>query len=196
MGSSAWRDPRASEWVLSTSTGATGAAGGNGAVGVYTAAGAQLLARPVRRLWDASREEPGNRDACAALAADLGQAVALVERGACSFSEKADHVRAANGSLALIANYDDDIIEMNMQGNDFPALMIGSALRDAIRASYAPNGAQVTVAFSAQPDLTSERDAVSPFSSTSAYVDVSAPGSDILSTLPTALGEYGVYSGT
>ncbi|THH29254.1 hypothetical protein EUX98_g4919 [Antrodiella citrinella] len=134
---------------------------------------------------------------------DLSGFVVIVRRGTCTFVQKLTNVAAKNGTLALI--YDN--------GTGFSAIAVGNFTATSIQADdgvFLVNafaaGQKVALSFPqsggsfALPDPTGGL--ISSFSSFGPTNDmffkpaITAPGGNILSTLPIPLGSFGIDSGT
>jgi subtilisin family serine protease len=147
-------------------------------------------------------------DACEALVNgdELGDAIALVERGGCTFQAKIEHAEAAGAIGAVIYNPTGDPFVMNgTQGSvGIPAVMIGPAdgafLVDAIFAGDEP---EVRMAYGLLVTLRETGDVVTSWSSRGPSLsendfikpDLVAPGQNILagSTPDIANGTRGEY---
>ncbi|KAH9929600.1 subtilisin-like protease [Epithele typhae] len=132
---------------------------------------------------------------------DLSGSVVLVRRGTCTFVTKLTNIAAKGGNVTLI--YDN--------GNGFSAIAVGDFTAALIQAADGvslvqaiASGEAITVSFPNSPFTFPVADGglVSSFTSYGPSNDfffkpaIAAPGGNILSTFPVALGTFAVLSGT
>ncbi|KAF5385811.1 hypothetical protein D9615_002603 [Tricholomella constricta] len=134
---------------------------------------------------------------------DLSPFVVVVRRGTCAFVDKLANIAAKGAKVALI--YDNGSGFAAIAVGDFPAALIQAADGEFLVTQFAA-GVPVTVTFpqiggSVQfPDpeggLVSAFTSYGPSNDFFSKPSVAAPGGNILSTLPTTQGSFGVLSGT
>lgn len=144
--------------------------------------------------------EPAN--GCAAISTDLAGQIALIDRGACSFTTK---IRNAEDSGAVgvlvVNNVAGDPTAMAHDGTDpfpeIPAAMVGNAEGEAVK----PDGEVTVDGTTPQEFVTDNADIIAGFSSrgptpfTSLIKpDVTAPGVNVLSSVFD--GEFAFFQGT
>ncbi|MBX3713768.1 MAG: S8 family serine peptidase [Lysobacter sp.] len=149
-------------------------------------------------------------DGCAAYPANtFAGAIAVVRRGTCSFSIKADNAAAAGAVAVVIANNAAGIIVPSVPGTTVPVFSVTQAEGDALRNFGQANPATATaqVTFPAMP-LPNTPDALAAFSSRGPAgtfnimkPDITAPGVDVLAavagtTLTGAENAVDLLSGT
>lgn len=155
--------------------------------------------------------EPGSvpARACPAdggISADLtGQAV-LIERGACSFYEKAFEAQEAGASAVVLYNNVPGVINPTVAGDPpitIPVIAISQADGAAISATIVAG--ETTPLTWTDEDVTAPSPTGGLISSFSSYgltaelghkPDIGAPGGNIRSTYPLEAGGYGTLSGT
>ncbi|KAG7446685.1 pyrolysin [Guyanagaster necrorhizus] len=145
-------------------------------------------------------------DACSALpdsTPDLSSFLVIVRRGTCPFTQKLANIAAKGATVAFI--YDN--------GNGFAGISVGNFTATLIQAadgeflvSQFTAGVPVTISFPQSGGAYSYPDSagglISSFTSYGPTNDfffkpaISAPGGNILSTLPVNFGSFGVLSGT
>ncbi|HHW82870.1 MAG TPA: S8 family serine peptidase [Actinomycetales bacterium] len=147
------------------------------------------------------------RDACAPLPeAEEGQAV-IVDRGTCSFHEKALAAQVAGYEAVIVANNTGGIINMTVEGDPaitIPAVSILQADGAILYAEIEENGGSTEITFSEEPKRFDNPTGgfQSDFSSWGLAADltlkpdVSAPGGSIYSTYPLEQGGYATIGGT
>ncbi|KAJ7282961.1 subtilisin-like protease [Mycena rebaudengoi] len=146
-------------------------------------------------------------DACQSLpddTPDLSSYLVIVHRGTCAFTQKLMNIAAKNGQLVLIYNSD---------GGSFSSISVGSfqaVLISADDGKFLVNQfiakAPITISFPQSggafsvpnPDggLISTFSTMGPTNDMFLSPALAAPGGNILSTLPLALGGYALESGT
>ncbi|RDB16703.1 Minor extracellular protease vpr [Hypsizygus marmoreus] len=145
-------------------------------------------------------------DACAPLPPaipDLSAYVVIVRRGTCTFVQKLSNIAAKGAKVALI--YDNGNGFAPISVGTFPAALIQAADGEFLVSQFAA-GVPVTLTFPQTGGSTNFPDPagglISSFTSYGPSNDfffkpsVAAPGGNILSTLPTTQGSFGVESGT
>ncbi|KAJ7238980.1 subtilisin-like protease [Mycena rebaudengoi] len=145
-------------------------------------------------------------DACNPLPAstpDLSKFVVLVRHGTCAFITKIANIQAFGAKVALI--YDNGSGFAGATVGDFPAVLIQAADGVFLAEQFAA-GTPITVTFPQTGGSISFPDPhgglVSSFTTYGPTNDfyfkpaITAPGGNILSTLPIPLGSYAVKSGT
>ncbi|KAJ1726019.1 hypothetical protein LPJ61_005476 [Coemansia biformis] len=155
---------------------------------------------PVAAVKDAT----GSPLACNPVLENLTGKIALVPRGNCTFTEKAMFMQKAGAVGVLFANNDSDPIGPGLDNIvTIPCLLISKDDGEFILRGLAQG--PVTASAAVLPYDTFKTDTggqMSPFSSYGPTPDlnfaplVSAPGGDIWSTFPRALGSYKSLSGT
>jgi minor extracellular serine protease Vpr len=138
--------------------------------------------------------------ACTAISGTpLEGKIALIQRGACTFTTKINNAEAA-GAIAVIIYQRDDAnepIPMSSDGAKIPAVMIsrdaGYTLRDntgdhSVTITYPPSIVEVT------PNLLADFSSWGPTPNYTLKPDVAAPGVNILSSV--VGGGYELYQGT
>ncbi|KAH6897584.1 peptidase [Coprinopsis sp. MPI-PUGE-AT-0042] len=157
-------------------------------------------------LYVTNNETDYPSDACTPLpddTPDLSKYVTLVHRGSCAFTQKLANVAAKGGKYSLI--YDN--------GSGFGSISIGSYISSLISREDGEylvgewvNGANITISFpqvgGSVPFKNERGGLMSTFSTYGPTYDflfkpaVTAPGGNILSSYPRALGTFAVLSGT
>lgn len=151
-----------------------------------------------------------NTDACDGLEPenDLNGKIVLVQRGKCTFDEKAEAVRKAGGvGIVLYDNQDEAMFTAQALKSKLPMASIsqkaGMELKQLISTNEKyKSGIQLEFKTALTPFKTPTGNTMSKFSSVgplydmSFKPDVAGPGGYIFSTLPIANGGYGVLSGT
>ncbi|KAJ7282906.1 subtilisin-like protease [Mycena rebaudengoi] len=145
-------------------------------------------------------------DACNPLPAstpDLSKFVVLVRRGTCTFVTKIANIQAFGAKVALI--YDNGNGFAGITVGDFPAVLIQAADGVFLAEQFAA-GTPITVSFPQTGGSISFPDPdgglISSFTTYGPTNDfyfkpaITAPGGNILSTLPVPQGSYGIESGT
>lgn len=142
----------------------------------------------------------GDKLACAGITGTpLAGKIALIQRGACAFSDKINNAEAAGAVGVIIYNRDDvnEPIAMSTPGTSIPAVMIS---RDAgyklvayagdhhVKITYPPAEIQV------QPNLLADFSSWGPTPNYTLKPDVAAPGVNIYSSV--VGGGYELYQGT
>lgn len=131
-------------------------------------------------------------DGCAAFPANtFAGAIAVVRRGTCSFSIKADNAAAAGAVAVVIANNAAGIIIPSVPGTTVPVFSVTQAEGDALRnfGQANPSTATAQVTFPAMP-LPNTPDALAAFSSRGPAgtfnimkPDITAPGVQVLAAV-------------
>ncbi|CAE6485798.1 unnamed protein product, partial [Rhizoctonia solani] len=165
----------------------------------------EKLAIPDRLPIYATSQDPTTAtDACDPLPAntpDLSNYVVLIRRGTCTFVQKVTNAAAKGGRYFLIYDNKDQSLGAISTG-EYPGALITQAdglflLQEAIPRNY-------TISFPNAPfnganpsgGLMSSFSTYGPSHDMYLKPAVSAPGGSILSTIPLALGSWGIKSGT
>ena len=162
-------------------------------------------------LWAVSKDSTNAADACEPLPADtpdLSGKLVLIRRGTCTFDTKAANVAAFGAQYILFYNNAPSLTSPSVTDPDIIGAAMVSADQGASWAASLAAGSAVQVSidgkltvFSSPPNNVTGGH-MSTFSmwnpTNEAYVkpEISAPGGNILSTLPLEQGGYGVLSGT
>ncbi|KAH6897537.1 peptidase [Coprinopsis sp. MPI-PUGE-AT-0042] len=157
-------------------------------------------------LYVVSNDTTNPADACNPLPAstpDLSKFVSIIRRGTCPFAQKLANIAVFGGNKALF--YDNGGGPTSVSVANFTVALV-SAEDGAYLVEQKAAGVDVKVSFPQGGAATSypnpRAGLMSSFSSFSPTYDfffkpaVSAPGGNILSAYPTALGTYAVLSGT
>ncbi len=140
---------------------------------------------------------------CDPLEVDLSGKVALAARGVCAFSVKADNATIAGAEAVLVANNAPGVFSGTL-GEAIPGIAptvgISQADGDFIRSHAEP--VKLTWTDDEESFVSPTGGLISGFSSyglapdLSFKPDIGAPGGNVYSTYPTALGGYATLSGT
>lgn len=168
--------------------------------------GAFTIPQPISApLTVLSQQAVTNTLACNAFAPNVaftGQIV-LVDRGVCTFEQKANNLQAAGAIGMIIANTDAGNLIMNMGNASLPSVSVTQGAGQQIKASFRA-GSQATIS-GTQPlidDNFTDRMAASSSrgpngNSAMLKPELAAPGTNILSAYPTNDGPgYDTISGT
>lgn len=144
-----------------------------------------------------------NLEGCTAFPADtFKDKIAMIPRGTCSFSIKADNAKAAGATALIVYNNQAGVISMSMPGVTLPSVSITQTAGDAILDAW-EEGATVTISAVKQLINPANVDAMSDFSSRGPNGDssflkpeIAAPGSDILSASAVPGETFYINSGT
>ncbi|MCC5854241.1 MAG: S8 family serine peptidase [Idiomarina sp.] len=133
----------------------------------------------------------------------LNDRIVLVNRGTCTFTEKANNAAAAGAIGMIVVNNEAGTISMGMEGSTLPAVMISDTAGQAIRNNFSSGQSVTLTPFEA---LTQDSDIhrLANFSSrgpngASRFLkpDITAPGVRTLSAdSPDLVGDFGLKSGT
>ncbi len=133
----------------------------------------------------------GDNIACSAFPADsFDNQIVLVQRGSCSFEQKATNVQDAGAKAMIVYNNEAGLLTMTMNATTLPSVMITQQAGNAIAAEW--NSAS-TATINAPEQTVNEdvQDSMSSFSSRgpngdSSFLkpDITAPGSNILAPVP------------
>ncbi|KAJ8696129.1 hypothetical protein PTI98_006019 [Pleurotus ostreatus] len=146
-------------------------------------------------------------DACNPLPAttpDLSGHIVVIHRGTCTFQIKADNAAKFGAKNFLIYNSDDgeltgvsiDGYQAAMISADDGKFLVGQfAAGVEVKLEFPQNGSAATID-SPHGGLTSAFSSYGPTYDMFFKPAVSAPGGNILSTIPTAQGSWGIKSGT
>jgi subtilisin family serine protease len=149
---------------------------------------------PLRVLVDASNPSNGLSLACSPFASSsLTGTVALISRGACSFSAKLRNVQAAGGAGAIVVNNAPGTIVMGQDGTadqpTIPGFMVDPADAAALKAADTQDAALPQ--FGVYEAVTANNDIIGDFSSWGPTdvdfrikPDVMAPGVNVVSSIP------------
>ncbi|MFC7159497.1 S8 family serine peptidase [Pseudidiomarina halophila] len=143
----------------------------------------------------------GDNLACSAFpAGSFDNQIVLVQRGTCTFEQKASNVQNAGADAMIVYNNEAGILTMNMNAATLPSVMITQQAGDAIRAEWS-SSATATIKAPELRIIAELEDSMSSFSSRgpngdSSFLkpDITAPGSNILAPVPG--GSVGSLSGT
>ncbi len=147
--------------------------------------------------------DEANAEACNAFEADAfdGQ-IALVPRGACSFTQKANMVQDAGAVGMILYNNQEGVINMSMPDATLPSVSILQADGEAILETWVEGDIATINPIEAKTNA-DQVDVLSDFSSrgpngdsTFLKPEIAAPGHDILSAIPGPDSQYGTKSGT
>lgn len=136
---------------------------------------------------------------------ELNGEVVLVQRGDCTFAEKAENIKEAGGSAMIVYNRDDadpeELVTMTLQNNvTFPSAFIrnvdGCRILDLIRGG---NGPHVDITFEEgdfdhSPNLLADFSSRGPGPELEIKPEITAPGVDIYSSVID--GGWATFSGT
>lgn len=149
---------------------------------------------------------PGNELACDPLpAGSLEGHIALVSRGVCAFTLKANNIQAAGGIAMILWNNDVGTILMSMPGATLPSVSItladGVRILEALDANGGVGEGTISetkaINVAANVDIMATSSSRGPNGDTSFLKpDVAAPGTNILSSYPPPDGPYNAISGT
>jgi subtilisin family serine protease len=168
--------------------------GGAGYRAVKGDFGVDAVTAPLRVLGDAASPFNGLSLACSSFTAgSLAGSVALISRGACSFSTKLRNVQAAGGVGAIVVNNTAGTIVMGQDGTasqpTIPGFMVDPAIAGALKAS---DGASTTLPqLGTYEAVQSNDDIIADFTSWGPTdvdfrikPDVMAPGVNVVSSIP------------
>jgi minor extracellular serine protease Vpr len=142
----------------------------------------------------------GDKLACSSIEGEpLTGKIALIQRGACTFTTKINNAAAAGASAVIIYQLDgvNEPIPMSSDGAKIPAIMIGNDAGNsliaevsdrAVTITYPPSMVEVT------PNLLANFSSWGPTPNYTLKPDVAAPGVNILSSI--VGGGYELYQGT
>lgn len=147
-------------------------------------------------------------DACLGTRPDMnirGKLV-LVQRGKCTFDEKADVIQSHGGAgIVVYDNVEEAVFKAQASKTKLPltsmSMKAGYELKEAINTKY-KNGIYIEFKTALSPQKVVNGNKMSKFSSVGPLYDMSmkpdfaGPGGYIFSTLPIANGGYGMLSGT
>ena len=145
-------------------------------------------------------------DACVAstIPANVKGKLALVQRGVCSFNDKAVELGNAGAAGVIIYNSEphQDIIPPGLTSAKVPVIGVTYETGQALKALIEKGNAKLTFAGKEEVREAPTGNTVSEFSSVGASYEMDmAPniagiGGNVLSTLPKQLGSWGMMSGT
>ncbi|KAI9266025.1 peptidase S8/S53 domain-containing protein [Sporodiniella umbellata] len=152
----------------------------------------------------AKSADPAN-DACNAadVSADVKGKIALIKRGACSFTVKANNAAAAGATAAIFYdNVDEALAGASAPDSKIASVMVNLADGNAFIAALKKG--KVSINFDAGKSVIAVTDGgcVSGFSSVGPSAElipkpnIAGPGGRIYSTLPRYLGSWGLMDGT
>lgn len=131
-------------------------------------------------------------DGCAAFPAGAFQnAIALIRRGTCNFTDKVNNAKNAGAVGVVIANNQAVVVSPSVPGTTIPTFMVAQADGDAVRDFSAGNGNTSTAGISFPPTpIPNTPDVLAAFSSRGPTdgldlikPDVTAPGVNVLAVL-------------
>ncbi|KAG2222318.1 hypothetical protein INT45_001581 [Circinella minor] len=148
----------------------------------------------------------GKDDACvsSAIPANVKGNLALVQRGTCSFDEKAIQLGEAGAAGVIIYNNepDQEILAPSLVNARIPVVAVTYETGETLKALIQQGNAKLTFAGKEEVHKSFTGNTVSDFSSVGASYEMDmAPniagiGGNVLSTLPEQLGSWGMMSGT
>ncbi|KAJ1657435.1 hypothetical protein IWQ61_003178 [Dispira simplex] len=147
----------------------------------------------------------GTDVACSPFTASLKGKVALVQRGGCKVTDKAQYAVEAGAVAVLVYNTDDvDMVAFEVdEKTQIPVMCIEkSAGKDLIQRLSTGQSVEVSIDETLEKFAVADPDTVSSFSSWGPSTklgfkpDITAPGDKIYSTIPRNMGYYAVQSGT
>lgn len=145
-------------------------------------------------------------DACSALPSntpDLSKRLVIIRRGTCTFAEKLKNVADKGAKVALIYDNGSGFSAVSfgqytaalIQAADGESLVTQFATGTDVKVSFPPTGA-VGIYKTPSGGLMSSFSSYGPTNDLFFKPALAAPGGDILSTVPVALGKYALLSGT
>lgn len=145
----------------------------------------------------------GPSDGCAAYPpGTFADAIAVIRRGTCGFSVKANFARDAGAIAVIIANNQPGVTTPSVPGTTIPVFLVTQANGNAIRDYFIANGgATGAVPFPAIV-TTNTVDALAAFSSRGPAAfdvlkpDITAPGVNVLAAVAGGADAIGLISGT
>ncbi|KAJ1961514.1 hypothetical protein IWQ62_003840 [Dispira parvispora] len=150
-------------------------------------------------------DNKGNNTACSPFTVALQGKVALVQRGGCKISAKAQYAMEAGAVAVLVYNVDDltfAAFEVD-EKIQIPVMCIEkSAGKDLVQRLSTGQSVEVSIDESLEAFAEADPDTVSWFSSWGPSTkltfkpDITAPGDRIYSTIPRSMGYYALQSGT
>ncbi|TFK50631.1 subtilisin-like protease [Heliocybe sulcata] len=160
-----------------------------------------------RPIYATSTDTTVADDACNPLpddTPDLSGYIVVIRRGTCTFTTKLDNAAAKGANAFLIYNNGGSFSAISV--GDYTATLISEsdgaflvnafAAKENITVSFPQSGAAWTLPDDTVGGLMSDFSTYGPTYDMYFKPAVSGPGGNILSTLPVALGSYGVESGT
>lgn len=147
------------------------------------------------------RDAPSNPLACNSFSSGLfTDAIVLVERGTCTFEQKAANIQAAGGKAMVVYNNTDGIIVMDMPAATLPSVSMYQTSGQSLESGWTA-GEQATINPAEQVINEERRDRLSLSSSrgpnrdsTILKPEIAAPGTQILSAF--LGGQLATLSGT
>lgn len=144
-----------------------------------------------------------NLEGCSAFPADtFKDKIAMIPRGTCAFSDKANNAQAAGAKALIVYNNAAGVISMSMPGVTLPSVSITQADGALILDAW-EEGSTATISAIKQLMNPANVDAMSDFSSRGPNGDssflkpeIAAPGSDILSASAVPGDVFNINSGT
>lgn len=143
---------------------------------------------------------------CTALDPVPAGSAVLLQRGTCTFRQKALAAQAAGASALVLFNNQPGVISPTVEGDPaitIPVVIISQADGEAVKAVIEANGPAtinwsqvISHVKSESPNLASDFTSWGLAADLSLKPDVAAPGGNIWSTLPLEQGTYGPMSGT
>ncbi len=171
----------------------------------YPALFGQRLSLPTAqlKLLDLENLESDNAQACSAINANLSGAAVLIERGGCTFVEKAINAQDAGALAVIIINSDDDELEMACTGDlcssvTIPVIAVGQGDGERLKAWATLYSTAAVVIDPRAREVDTTAGTVADFSGRGpAFSSLSAPdlvssGVNVLAALPS--NTYGVMS--
>lgn len=139
----------------------------------------------------AKQEAPTNELACSAFSAGtFTDAIVLVQRGTCTFEQKANNLQAAGAKAMVLYNNEAGFLSMDLAAATLPSVSISQTIGNQLEQGWSA-GQQVTINPPEQVINADLRDRLSASSSrgpnrdsTILKPEIAAPGSNILSAYP------------
>ncbi|KAJ1958036.1 hypothetical protein GGI12_004844 [Dipsacomyces acuminosporus] len=146
----------------------------------------------------------GSREGCAPYDTKFSNQILVIKRGNCTFVDKAQHAQAAGAVGVLIVNNEDELMSPTSASPNvtIPVVVIKSADGEAIVSELGYGKVTITATNQTMSVPNKQGGQISHFSSwgpdPELYLSpaVGAPGGNIFSTFPLALGGYTSLSGT
>ncbi|KAI7848224.1 peptidase S8/S53 domain-containing protein [Circinella umbellata] len=161
---------------------------------------------PSGKIVAGDKDIGGGDDACVSseIPANVKDNLALVQRGTCSFDEKAIQLSEAGAAGVIIYNNEpnQDILAPSLVNARIPVVAVTYETGETLKVLIQQGNAKLTFAGKEEVHKSFTGNTVSDFSSVGASYEMDmAPniagiGGNVLSTLPEQLGSWGMMSGT